>query len=193
MRSAKWIPVALMIALGFSLLLFPNVGPSSQDATASDPSLVENAVEQADPRLPESGEQRSLHTILVLDTTETGSASASHSFASVPAGSAPSDDTLIELAGSSAVIDGGGASVEGAVITITVAGLGAPLADAFLAGRSTGLIDPATSIRDWIACTDGIAPDSSQRARDDGLYEIYRATYEALHPIHARLANTESF
>jgi len=72
--------------------------------------------------------------------------------------------------------------------TIRAGGFGAPLADAFLAGKATGKIDPEANIGDWIEYTEGIAPDAAKQERYERLYRIYRTTYKALSPVYDRLS-----
>ncbi len=66
------------------------------------------------------------------------------------------------------------------ICTLGTDGIGAPLADAFLVGLTTGLVDNGEEIRQWIRYTEPFLPNPKRHALYDQYYRVYRRLYEDL-------------
>lgn len=69
------------------------------------------------------------------------------------------------------------AHVTGRDVAIPAGGVGAPLADAFLAGIGTGLFDGYDRIEEWVCCDRVETPDPEKKEIYDEYYELYKRLY----------------
>ncbi|MEN6369658.1 MAG: FGGY-family carbohydrate kinase [Thermotogota bacterium] len=70
------------------------------------------------------------------------------------------------------------ADVTGRRMVIPAGGVGAPLADALLAGIGVGLFNDHRVIRDWIGSGETYEPDAGTKGVYDRTYALYREFYE---------------
>ncbi len=70
------------------------------------------------------------------------------------------------------------ADVTGRRMVIPAGGVGAPLADALLAGIGVGLFSDHRVIRDWIGSGETYEPDAGAKSVYDRTYTLYREFYE---------------
>lgn len=81
------------------------------------------------------------------------------------------------------------ADITGRVIrTPATEGIDAPLADAFLVGLATGLIERCDQIKTWLRYSDPISPDPKRHAIYNRLYVVHRKLYEVLQPLFSELS-----
>ena len=67
--------------------------------------------------------------------------------------------------------------------TLKTQGIGAPLGDAFLVGKSLGMLDREVGIAKWLSFSDPIRPELGHRRIYDECYRTFRQLYEETRPL----------